>query len=193
VSTRELPWPCPNVIPGMAPLAAILARTEETAVAVTGIRAYPAGFGFTLDLRLRGIVPRDMRLHWPLPDVVSDSMRLLPAEAILRLTVEFADGRSVSNFDRPTIGSGEPDPDRPMMSNAPGTSWGADEWYRDAWCLALEYRVRPLPPPGPLTFVCEWPGRGIPGSRVEADGAAIRRAADAAVTLWLDDPYCSHD
>jgi hypothetical protein len=62
-----------------------------------------------------------------------------------------------------------------------------------AGALPLEYRVRPLPPPGPLTFVGEWPGRGIPGSRVEVDGAAIRQAADAAVTLWLDDPYCSHD
>jgi hypothetical protein len=37
----------------MAPVAAVLARTEETVVAVTGIRAYPAGFGFTLALRLR--------------------------------------------------------------------------------------------------------------------------------------------
>jgi hypothetical protein len=55
MSPRELPWPCPNVLPGMAPVAAVLARTEQTVVAVTGIRAYPAGFGFTLHLRLRDI------------------------------------------------------------------------------------------------------------------------------------------
>jgi hypothetical protein len=36
VSPRELHWPCPNVVPGMAPVAAVLARTEETVVAVTG-------------------------------------------------------------------------------------------------------------------------------------------------------------
>jgi hypothetical protein len=193
VSPMELPGPCPNVVPGMAPLAAILARTEETVVAVTGIRAYPSGFGFTLDLRLGGSVSWEMRMHWPLPDVVSDSMRVLPAEAILQLTIEFADGHSVSTADPGTADPGEPDPDRPMLSSAPGTSWGADEWYRDAWCLALEYRVRPLPPPGPLAFVCEWPGRGISSSRVEIDGTTIRQAADAAVRLWLDDPYCSHD
>jgi hypothetical protein len=192
LSPRELPWPCPNVIPGMAPLAAILARTEETVVAVTGIRAYPSGFGFTLDLRLRGSVPREMRMHWPLAGMF-DHPRWLPADTLLRLTVEFADGRSVSNSDPRTAGPGEPDPDRPMLSDGPGTSWGADEWYRDAWCLAVEHRVRPLPPPGPLAFVCEWPGRGIPSSRVEVDGAAIRQAADVAVTLWLDDPFCSHD
>jgi hypothetical protein len=39
----------------MAPVAVTLARTEETVVAMTGIRAYPAGFGFTLHLRLRDI------------------------------------------------------------------------------------------------------------------------------------------
>ena len=30
-------------------------------VAVTGIRAYPAGFGFTLNLRLRNLDPRERR------------------------------------------------------------------------------------------------------------------------------------
>ena len=54
----------------------------------------------------------------------------------------------------------------------------------------MEYRVRPLPPPGPLAFICAWPGRGIAASRTEVDGAAIRAAADTAVPLWPDDPYC---
>jgi hypothetical protein len=47
----------------------------------------------------------------------------------------------------------------------------------------------PCPPPGPLAFSCAWPGRGIPSSRMEIEGAAIRAAADTAVTLWLDDPW----
>jgi hypothetical protein len=34
---------------------------------------------------------------------------------------------------------------------------------------------------------------GIPTSRIEVDGAAIRTAADTAVTLWPDDPYCGDD
>jgi hypothetical protein len=65
--------------------------------------------------------------------------------------------------------------------------------FRDRWIWDMEYRVRPLPPPGPLAFICVWPGRGILTSRVEVYGVAIREAADAAVTLWLDDPYCSDD
>jgi hypothetical protein len=28
---------------------------------------------------------------------------------------------------------------------------------------------------------------------MEVDGGAIRAAADAAVTLWPDDPYCGDD
>jgi hypothetical protein len=32
-----------------------------------GIRAYPAGFGFTLSLRLRNIAPRDKAMLWPSP------------------------------------------------------------------------------------------------------------------------------
>jgi hypothetical protein len=28
---------------------------------------------------------------------------------------------------------------------------------------------------------------------MEVDGGAVRAAADTAVTLWLDDPYCGDD
>ena len=149
VSPRELSWPCPNVVPGLAPVAAILARTEETVVAVTGIRAYPAGFGFTLHLRLRDIPRRQGREFWPFHELGPHRGPPWPDE-VLRLTVQFADGRSVSILDEPT---GEaPDPDRPMISSGPGTGGG-----------------------------------------MEVNGGAIHAAADTAVTLWSDDPYCSDD
>ena len=184
----EQAWPCENVVPGMAPMAPVLARTEETVVAVTGIRAYPAGFGFTLHLRLRDLHPRERREFWPFPEL---GRHCGPpwSDEVLRLTIGFADGRSVTNLDRQTVGSDGPDPDRPMLSSGPGTGGGG----APGWSFDMGYRVRPLPPPGPLAFICTWPGRGIPLSRVEVDGAAIRRAADAAVTLWSDDPYCSDD
>jgi hypothetical protein len=57
----------------------------------------------------------------------------------------------------------------------------------------MDYRARPLPPPGPLAFICDWPARGIRSARAEVDGAEVLRAADAAVPLWSDDPYCSAD
>jgi len=75
-----------------------------------------------------------------------------------------------------------------MLSSGPGTVGGVDGWSFD-----MECRVRPLPPPGPLTFVCVWPERGIPPSRVEVDSTTVIGAAEAAVRLWADDPYCSAD
>jgi len=192
VSPREPTWPCPNVVPGMAPVAAILARTSETVLAVTGIRAYPAGFGFTLKLRLRNLAPRERRGFWPFPEFGHHHGRAWPAEA-LRLSVEFADGRSATNIEPATIGTDGPDPDRLMLSDGPGTGLVASGSSPDRWGWDMEYRVRPLPPPGPLAFICAWPGRGIAASRAEVDGAAIREAAHAAVTLWPNDPYCGDD
>lgn len=101
MSPRELPWPCPNVLPGMAPMAVTLARTEATVVAVTGIRAYPAGFGFTLHLRLRDIQRRHGREFWPFHELGPHRGPPWPEE-VLRLRVQFADGRSVSILDEPT-------------------------------------------------------------------------------------------
>jgi hypothetical protein len=146
VSPRELAWPCPNVVPGMAPVAAILVRTEDSVMAVTGIRAYPAGFEFTLNLRLRNLDPRERRGFWPFPEF-AHRRRRERADAV-RLTIEFADGRSVSNVDLPTAGSGAPDPDRPMLSDGPGTGMEAGGSLRDRWVWDMNYRVRPLPHPG---------------------------------------------
>jgi hypothetical protein len=192
VSPRELAWPCTNELPGMAPVAVILARTEETVVAVTGIRAYPAGFGFTLHLRLRNLDPRQRREFSPFPELGRHRGPEWPDE-VLRLTIEFANGRSVSTLDAPPGGSEAPDPAQPMLSSGPGTGMAVSGSFRDRWVWDMDYRVRPLPPPGPLAFICVWPERGIPSSRLEVDGAAIREAAGAAVTLWSDDPYCSQD
>jgi hypothetical protein len=113
---------------------------------------------------------------------------LLGSGEVLRLTIEFADGRSVTNLDPAPSDPEVPAFEQPMLSRGAGTGGGVGGWSFD-----MEYRVRPLPPPGPLAFACVWPARGIPSARVEVDGAAILEAADVAVTLWSDDPYCSAD
>jgi hypothetical protein len=187
VRPNDLDWPCHNVVPGIAPVAVILARTDQTVVAVTGIRAYPTGFDFTLNLRLRNLDPRERREFWPFPELGRHRGPPWSGE-VLRLTIEFADGRSVTNLDPAPSVPEMPAFEQPMLSSGPGTGGGAGGWSFD-----MEYRVRPLPPPGPLAFACVWPARGIPSARVEVDGAAVLGAADAAVTLWSDDPYCSAD
>jgi hypothetical protein len=39
-----------------------------------------------------------------------------------------------------------------------------------------------------VTFVASWPKQGVAETRVELDGAAIRAAAQRAVTLWPEEP-----
>jgi hypothetical protein len=188
VRPTDLDWPCNNVLPGMAPVAAILARTEDTVVAVTGIRAFPTGFGFTLNLRARNLDPRERRGFWPFHEL--GPHRGPPwSDEVLRLTIEFADGRSVTNIDPSPSDPAVPAFEQPMLSRGPGTGGQGV----DSWSFEMDYRVRPLPPPGPLAFACVWLARGIPSARVEVDGAAVLQAADAAVTLWSHDPYCSAD
>jgi hypothetical protein len=80
-----------------------------------------------------------------------------------------------------------------MLSSGPGTGLAGSGSSPDRWGWDMDYRVRPLPPPGPLAFGCVWPERGIPPSRVEVAGATVLGSAEAAVRLWADDPYCSAD
>ncbi len=47
----------------------------------------------------------------------------------------------------------------------------------------MGYWVWPLPPPGPVTFVCEWPAYGIPENHVVVEGALFLAAAGRAITL----------
>ncbi len=62
----------------------------------------------------------------------------------------------------------------------PFPDWGGPD--------SLGLAVQPLPPPGPLAFVCACRDAGsrARGSKLTA---RIREAADAAVMLWRHDPY----
>jgi hypothetical protein len=48
-----------NVLPGVAPMELILARTDQTVAGIASIQAYPTGFDFTLSLRLRTVSVRE--------------------------------------------------------------------------------------------------------------------------------------
>jgi hypothetical protein len=136
--------------------------------------------------------PRERRGFWPFPEL--GRHRGPPwSDEVLRLTIQFADGRSVTNLDPAPRDPEVPAFEQPMLSRGSGTGQVGSGSSADRWAFDMDYRARPLPPPGPLAFICEWPARGIPSSRVEVDGATILRAAEAAVRLWPDDPYCSAD
>src|SRR4029450_11973429 len=166
-----------NVLPGIAPVQLIIARTDKTVVALAGIQAYPAGFGFTLWLRLRNVSAREEQQFPDLLTRVPFGGDPLPDE-FFRFGVQFADGRKATNLDPPSYDP-EHEPDRPVLIPHGGGGGGA-VWDMEHW-------VWPLPPAGPLAFVCAWPGRGIAESRAESGAGVLLEAAGRAVTLLPDD------
>jgi len=58
-----------------------------------------------------------------------------------------------------------------------GGGGAAFDWQMWLW---------PLPPPGALTFVCEYPQVGIALTRYEVDAAPILEAASQSIKLWED-------
>jgi hypothetical protein len=149
------------MVPGVVPVALLVARTDTHAVVVDGLLVYPTGFDFDLAVRRRPGRPRDHR-H---PEHFWD--------AGPRLEVRFADGRSADNDPhRRARTSGDQAPDPPLLYQSTSSPDGGHVWL---WGL---------PPPGPLTFACQWPAGQIPPSQAELDAGLVLEAAARAQTLW---------
>lgn len=162
----------------------VIGRSEKAALWVPALTAYLDGFEFDIELRRRldgdefehpfflGHHPRRRRR--------SSEEGLDPD--LLRLGIQFSDGRKATNIDShpPFRMPGEPDepPEGPVLFPR-GGGGGDGRWTQGFW-------VWPLPPAGPLAFVCEWPAAEIPETRNEVDSALVRDAATDAVILWSD-------
>jgi hypothetical protein len=175
------PWLAPpaNVLPSVVPVELLLARTEQTAVAVTGIRAYPTGFAFTISIRLRHHASQQQTGsgHGMLAmlDYFEPS-----GQVFLRLGVRFADGRRATNLRGIDLPRGRRGPKPPVPTETGSGGGGDRDWDSQQWLWGL-------PPPGPLAFACEWPARQIAESQVQIDARLVLDAAERAVILWPDD------
>jgi hypothetical protein len=142
----------------------LLARSEQAEVWVDYLDAYPEGF--ELEIRASTSVayhelardgergPDVFGRHWPIAGERGD---VLPPQ-LLRIGVQFADGRTATNIgehDHPVGG--------PVMLplRGGGRSGGAESRFHQG------YWISPLPPPGPVGVVCEWPAVEIPVARQE--------------------------
>ena len=166
------PWfgPPSGVLPGVVPIERVIARTEEVAVAVGRIAAYPTGFAF--ETLVVPSAPNDDDDADPMMRRFRPGRRELPPE-LLRFGLRFADGTKATSTH---LRLGEEVPEGPVLTPRRGGG-GGGEWEQEWW-------VWPLPPAGPLAFVCEWPGRGIPLTSVEIDAREIIDAAARAQVIF---------
>ena len=176
--SRPPAWAKPDATLGaMVAVETILARGDDAVIGVSGLTAYPNGFAFTLTAVLRQEDRRGRTLHLAFQrDFFDDEP---PAPEFLRLGVQFADGAAATNLGGHQLFAPGNDPAGPLLMQD-GGGGGGRRYDMDFW-------VWPLPPPGPVTFVCAWPAQGIGESRADVDAALIRAAAARAIPLWPAD------
>ncbi len=163
--TPEWDGPPDGVLPTTIPIERVAARTEAAVVYLGAIVAYPTGFEFDVFVLTDG----DDRELDPFDHGYREAGRRAGEiqPGLLRLGFAFADGTKATNtgaYFNPH-GDFEGAPDAPVMSG--GTGGGNEgSWHGTFW-------VWPLPPPGALQFVCEWPAAGIPQARIDLDAGSL--------------------
>jgi hypothetical protein len=146
------------------PLRFVLARTENVVIFVGDVVAFREGIGFTAYACTRQPAQvRAGRGGWP------------ESTGRLRVGLEFSDGRRTTDIRErtPTIA-------RPRLASYSGGSRGGRTHGSAYWMQAL-------PPPGPLTFACEWPDEALPLHRHTIDSDPLLRAAAAVEKTWPDE------
>jgi hypothetical protein len=155
----------------------VLARTGKVAVCVSRIAAYPTGFEFdVVTMTADDQADLDPMLFHRPHHLHSGASAAIPPE-LLRLGVQFADGSKATNT-RGFHPERQP-PAHPVMHSS-GGGGGGGSWRETQW-------VWPLPPPGPVVLVCEWPAMDIPLTRTELDAQAILVAAARAQVVFSDE------
>ena len=165
--TPEWIAPPENVIPATVALDVILVQRADLAIWVADALVFASGLSFGISVRRRERSDAPPLFFGPdEPDGP-------------RFGLQLADGRKVI-VQR--LGEMKPflrRPDRPILRPRSGSGAGhlsrADMWL---W---------PLPPAGPLTFVCAWPAETVEQTSAQIDTAEILAAAARAVEMWPDD------
>jgi hypothetical protein len=162
------PWDPPEAeFPAVVPSGPLmLGRTDRAAVAITGISAYSAGFEIFVTARFRPGAGGASGPGGPEP---------APRRSF-RLGLQFADGTRVIGQHGGSGPSGDAEPGGPLLRTFLGGGGPRSSFWRWwAW---------PLPPAGPLEFVCAWPALGIPETRARLDAQLILDAAGRSIRLW---------
>jgi hypothetical protein len=162
---QGIPWDPPEAeFPRIAvPNALLIAQTDAVAVAVEAIWAFKEGFEFRVKAIFRDRGP-----------ALEDE----PDEQAMHFGLQFADGRKVANTGR------APEPAGSIAAQLllRPINFGGGIYRRNR-----SYWVWPLPPPGPLTFVCEWHEFDIQEQRAAVEAQLILDAAQHSMKVWPED------
>jgi hypothetical protein len=155
------PWDPPQTqFPGIVPISTLLVgQSDRGAIAITSMSAYTNGFGFVITRLVRPGTP-----GW-------DEEPFM-AQSLFEISLRLSHGRTVST-GRPADGT---EPAAPFLRRYGGggsSHYNETRWW--AW---------PLPPSGPLEFICQWPGMGISETRVSLEAGLILDAARRSVQVW---------
>lgn len=171
---RPPPWSAPpdNELGASVPVYVRLALTDTVAVAVSDMVAFSTGFSFHFVVRQRAPGSDDHRIF-------DDIHRVgLSKPDAIRFGVQYSDGRKATTLSRRF---GNTPHERADVVLAPG---GGSSSPRSS---DMGMWVWPLPPRGPVAFVCEWLAESIPLTRVEIDAEQILGAAAQSRPLWPDE------
>ena len=163
-------------------IARVIAQSETGVVAVSHAVAYSTGVTFEFVAEARGLSAREERVLFHEQHAGEDDE--LP-DGFLRIGIKFADDRRASNLAgrRMWRQSMTPDavPEGPLLVPRGG---GGGQAGGGRISLRPGYWLWPLPPPGAVEIVCEWPIVGIPLTAIDIDGAALGEAASRSASLW---------
>lgn len=174
---RQPPWIAApqGTLPGVVAVEIVLAQNAKVAVCVSRLAAYPTGFEFDVVTMSANDQLEIDPLLFHCQHAGRHSPDGIPPE-LLRLGVQFADGSKATNTGG--FHHGSKPPDSPVMIGG-GGGGGGGSWRQSQW-------VWPLPPPGPVTLVCEWPAMDIPLTRQALDAQTILDAAARAQVIFSD-------
>jgi len=163
------PWDPPETeFPAIVPISTLhFDRSEQTAIAITGLSAYTNGFEIFVTRLIRPDAPGFDE------DPAPGAPRGILAERqYFQISLRLSDGRLITS-GRPR---GDAEPRQPILRSRGG---GGTSHY-----LLARWWAWPLPPSGPLEFICQL---GTNETRVGIDAQLILDAAQRSVRVWPED------